>query len=171
MQTLVVFCHPNVHTSKINAPMIQASNDDPSITVTDLYAKYPDFKINVETEQDLLTMHNKIVLQFPLYWYNSPALLKQYLDSVLSYGWAFGDKMALKGKTLCIAATAGGTKDAYQENGKNKHTMQTLLTPFEATANFIGMKYEKPFITYGVYAMTEKQIQARVIDYLNYVKG
>lgn len=62
------------------------------VTVHRVYEAYPEEKIDVATEQKLLTEHDRIVLQFPFYWYSSPSLLKQWEDDVLTYGWALGNK-------------------------------------------------------------------------------
>lgn len=60
------------------------------MTVHDLYGTYPNFTIDVEKEQQLLLELERIVFQFPMYWYSSPALLKQWEDDVLALGWAYG---------------------------------------------------------------------------------
>ena len=50
-----------------------------------------------------------IVLMHPIQWYSMPALLKLWLDEVLTYGWAYGPGgSALKGKDLWLVATTGG---------------------------------------------------------------
>lgn len=67
-------------------PATQLSN----VTVHDLYAHYPDFFIDIPREQALLREHEVIVFQHPLYTYSCPALLKEWLDRVLSRGFASG---------------------------------------------------------------------------------
>jgi len=48
-----------------------------------------------------LLEHDRIVLQFPMYWYSMPPLLKKWLDDVLTYNFAYGSKGdKLKGKDL-----------------------------------------------------------------------
>jgi Flavodoxin-like fold len=66
--------------------------------------KYPDFHINVAREQELLTLHDVIVFQHPLYWYSYPAILKEWQDLVLESGFAFGHMgTRLAGKLLLHA--------------------------------------------------------------------
>ena len=60
-----------------------------------MYDLYPDFKIDVAEEQKHLAAADRIILQFPFYWYSTPALLKQWQDDVLTYGWAFGSTMVV----------------------------------------------------------------------------
>ncbi|PST49908.1 hypothetical protein COO72_00505 [Bifidobacterium callitrichos] len=42
--------------------------------------------VDVVAEQKLVEEHDRIVLQFPPYWYSSPAPLKEWEDKVLAYG-------------------------------------------------------------------------------------
>jgi putative NADPH-quinone reductase len=73
-----------------------------------LYKVYPDGNIDVEKEQKLIESHNNLVLQFPLYWFNCPPLLKKWLDDVLTYNWAYGsggDK--LKERKVALSVSAG----------------------------------------------------------------
>lgn len=46
--------------------------------------------IDTPYEQALLREHDVIVFQHPLYTYSCPALLKEWLDRVLSRGFASG---------------------------------------------------------------------------------
>lgn len=90
MKTLVIVIHPNLETSVVNKTWMNRLKQEKDITVHDLYGEYPNFIIDVEKEQQLLLDHERIVFQFPMYWYSSPALLKQWEDDVLTHGWAYG---------------------------------------------------------------------------------
>ena len=99
MQTLVTVVHPRFRSSRVNAALAAAAERTRDVTVRYLYDLYPDGRIDVVAEQAALTAVDRIVLQFPMYWYSSPALLKQWQDDVLTYGWAYGSTgRALAGK-------------------------------------------------------------------------
>ena len=55
-----------------------------------MYEKYPDFNIDVDYEKKLLEKNQIIIWQHPFYWYSAPPLLKQWIDLVLEFGWAYG---------------------------------------------------------------------------------
>ena len=115
---LVLFAHPYPHASKINRSMADAVRDLPHVTLHDLYEIYPDFHIDVKREQVLLLAHDVVVMQHPFYWYSCPALLKEWMDAVLEYGWAYGTGgAALHGKELAQAVSTGGPDHAYREEG------------------------------------------------------
>ena len=120
------------------------------MTVHDLYEMYPDFNIDVVHEQEVLFGHEVIIWHHPLYWYSCPPLLKQWIDIVLQYNWAYGpNAFALKDKLCLNAITAGGPREVYQEGGRNNFSIGEFLRPFEQTANLCGMHYLPPFTIMG----------------------
>jgi len=81
-------------------------------------------------------------LQHPLYWYSTPAILKEWQDLVLQHGWAYGAKdTALHGKRWHQVVTAGGSEEAYCAQGSNRLTVRQLLAPLEQTARLCGMRF------------------------------
>ena len=49
----------------------------------DIFQLYPDYKIDVSAEQEALLRHDTIILQYPMFWFNMPAILKLWFDEVL----------------------------------------------------------------------------------------
>ncbi|MEM9227864.1 MAG: NAD(P)H-dependent oxidoreductase, partial [Verrucomicrobiota bacterium] len=86
MKPLVIVAHPNLTESRFNQALYKAAAEHPDITTRVLYEAYPDWKIDVAHEQALLEAHDRIILQFPLYWYSTPPMLKLWEDEVLTYG-------------------------------------------------------------------------------------
>lgn len=161
MKTLVIAVHPNMEGSLVNKTWVNRLREEEGMTVHDLYAAYPDGKIDVDREQQLMIEYDRIVFQFPLYWYSSPALLKEWQDVVLTYGWAYGSEgTKLHGKEMILAISTGGPEGAYQAGGYNNYSLNELLKPFQATANLTGMRYLPIFKTQGVGTMNEEQIKA-----------
>src|SRR5258708_2220267 len=134
-RVLVLFAHPAFQKSRINRHLAAAARAVDGITFHDLYEAYPDFQLDVAHEQELLLAHDVIVFQHPFYWYSCPALLKEWLDLVLEYNFAYGPHgTRLHGKTLLSALTTGGPEHAYARDGHNHFTIRELLAPFEQTA-------------------------------------
>ena len=147
---LILFAHPSQHRSEANLPMLDASRDEDSVTTIDLYAEYPDYCIDIEREQQRLREHDIVVFMFPLYWYSTPAILKEWQDLVLEYGFAYGHEgTSLHGKRLLCALTAGGVEDAYRDKGYNHYSIRELLRPIEQTATLCGMIYLPPYALFG----------------------
>jgi len=143
---LVLFAHPALHRSHANQAMVRALSGVADVTVHDLYEAYPDFLIDVPYEQAQAAEYDAIVFQHPLYWYSAPAIMKEWMDLVLTHGWAYGEGgEALSGKLWLSAVTTGGTESAYTPRGLNRFTLPELLRPFEATANLCGMHWQEPY--------------------------
>ncbi|KAA9022598.1 NAD(P)H-dependent oxidoreductase [Niallia endozanthoxylica] len=169
MKTLVLVFHPDLTASRANRRLTEEMEKQANVTVHRVYEAYPDEKIDVAAEQRLLEGHDRIVLQFPFYWYSTPSLLKKWEDAILAYGWAYGsngDK--LKGKELLIAITTGGSKESYSPGGREKYTVPELLRPFEATSNLIGMLYLTPYVFYGVNRLSDEELEQGAMDYVAY---
>ena len=165
-KTLLLFAHPAMERSRANALLLAGVCDLENVTVNDLYARYPDFVINVDKEQQLLEEHERIVIQHPFFWYSTPAIVKEWFDLVLEYGWAYGDDgNALHGKSMLSVITTGGGEDAYQPDGYNRYPVEEFLRPLERTAALCGMTYEEPMIVYGALNLTDEKMEEEVARY------
>lgn len=163
---LVVYCHPRPHRSRVNKALVDAVRDLPGVTVHELYERYPDGGIDVATEQALLAAHEAVVLQHPFYWYSTPPLLKEWLDVVLTWGWAYGrGGTALRGKTVLTAITTGGREAAYRRDGFNRFTVRELLAPIDQTVHLCGMRYLPPFVVHDTHRIEEAAIRTAAADY------
>ena len=169
-RVLINLVHPNMNESRVNKVLSEAAQKEDFVTINNLYAKYPDFKIDAKKEQQLLLENDVIVFQFPMYWLSSPALLKEWLDVVLEYNFAFGEHYKLENKTLLIATSVGSGTAQYNKNGSNKFTVEEILNSFEATANYIKMNYAKPFVTYETFVISDEKLEESAKNYVEYLK-
>jgi len=166
-RVLVLLAHPSLDRSEVNRLMVDAVRGLDGLTLVDLYAEYPDFQIDIDQEQQRLLEHDIIVFQHPLYWYSTPAILKEWQDLVLEHGFAYGDGgTALHGKFFFNALTAGGLEVAYCSKGYNHFSIRELLYPIEQTARLCGMTYLPPFALFGSRtAVEEGRIDRHVDDW------
>jgi len=165
-RVLVLFAHPALEASRINRRLIAAPQQIEGITFHDLYQEYPDFDVDCEAEQSLLTDHDVVIFQHPFYWYSAPPLVKQWQDLVLEHGWAYGnDGTALQDKLTLHVITAGGPEAAYTRAGGNHYTLAELLRPFEATATLCGMDFLPPFVVHGTHSLGGETLERHVADY------
>ena len=150
MKIQVLLAHPALERSCVNRIMADAIRGEEAIELIDLYQRYPDGMIDVAREQARLKAMDLLVLQHPFYWYSAPALLKEWMDLVLAYGFAYGDGAdALSGKFVMSAITAGAPEAAYCESGYNQQSVTTLLTPFEQTFHYCEMRWLRPVLKFG----------------------
>lgn len=160
-KALVLVAHPDMRVSRVNrAWAAELSRHSDQITVHDLYAAYPRGDIDVEVEQSLLKAHHRIVFQFPMHWFSAPSLLKQWIDTVLALGFAWGlGANALEGKEFLVATCTGSRSDFYLAGGRNQYTPSEFLRPFQGIANYVGGKYLPPHILHGTfYDLTDQEL-------------
>ena len=147
---IVYYAHPGHKYSHVNRFMARSAAAVDGITYVDLYRDYPRFDINVEIEQQRLLDHDVILFQFPLFWYSTPSIVKEWQDLVLEHGFAYGaDGDALDGKRMMIAVTAAGPADAYTAGGYQHFPLRTFLTPLEQTARLCKMRFAPPYVLYA----------------------
>ncbi len=169
---LILFAHPAFQKSRVNRALAESVRDMPGVTFHDLYEVYPEFDIDVQVEQELLTGHDVVVFHHPFFWYSTPAILKEWQDLVLQHGWAYGSTgTALRGKTMFNCITTGGREEAYQREGHNRFTMRELLAPLEQTARLCGMHYLPPFVAHGTHRMSHGEMEAHGADYRKVVEA
>ncbi|MCI3919431.1 NAD(P)H-dependent oxidoreductase [Paenibacillus sp. TRM 82003] len=170
MKTLVIVAHPDLcNGSRMNRRLVEALRGQAGITVHDIYEAYPNGAIDVDAEHRLLESHDKVVFQFPLYWYSSPYLLKKWLDDVLTFGWAYGpggDK--LHGKSLGLAITTGGPESSFQAGGYNQFSMSEITKPFQAMAHLVGFTFLPLFTAHGSKMCTDDTLEALAHAYVEY---
>ncbi len=168
-KVLILFAHPSQHRSEVNVSLLKAAKKIEHVTVVDLYHDYPKFNIDIDKEQQLLLTHDVVIFQFPLYWYSTPAILKEWQDMVLEYGFAYGiEGKALQDKTFLCAITAGGKEEAYQTNGYNQFTIRELLHPLEQMASLTNMEYIAPLVLFGARtALEDDRIERHTDRFIN----
>ncbi|CAM4392892.1 putative NADPH-quinone reductase [Paenibacillus endophyticus] len=171
MKTLVIVTHPNIETSHWNKTWVEELKKHDEITIHELYKEYPDENIDVSREQQLIEAHDRIIFQYPLYWYSTPPLLKKWFDSVLLYGWAYGpDGTKTKGKEIGVAISTYGTKESYQATGSNGLTLEEILSPIQALARFISASYLPHFSINDTSDVSEERLTQSSIDYVQHIK-
>ncbi len=147
---IVYYAHPGHKYSHVNRSMALAAVEVEGITFVDLYRDYPRFDIDVNVEQQRLGEHDVILFQFPLFWYSTPSIVKEWEDLVLEHGFAYGaggDELA--GKQMMLALSGAGPEEAYTHKGYQHFPIRTVLTPLEQTARLCKMHFPAPYVLYA----------------------
>lgn len=171
-KTLILLFHRNLSESKANAVLFEAAKTIDGVNVIDMQTLYPDGVIDMfvdgETEAARLLEVDRIVLQFPIQWYSTPALLKIWQDAVLTrmyYIFAETEGDMLVGTPMMVAATAGNVSDAYARSGANYYTIDELLTPLKATAHRCGLLWHKPYLVFTADKLSPSTLEKAAAGY------
>jgi len=150
-KTLILLAHPNIENSVGNKTVINAVKELENVAIRDLTKLYPDFNIDAKAEQKAMAQADLIIMQYPIYWYNMPPILKQWFDKVLTYGFAFGEGSKVTGKSIMASVTVGSPESSYPEG-----EMERILLPLKASAAFCKLNYLPHVASYGIYYMPER---------------
>lgn len=135
-KTLLILAHDNFENSVFNKKLVESLDKNK----IDVHVIKDISSINIEEEQKLITKYDKIIFQFPLYWFNVPANLKYWLDKVLTMGFAYGETYALENKEIYAVVTTGSPLEKYTVDQYG--TIRELTKNLENTASFIKAKYK-----------------------------
>ncbi len=112
---------------------------------------YPDYRIDVPTEQERLLRADIIVMQFPFFWYTMPSLMKKWGENVFVHGFSHGSTgNKLHGKKLIMSFTAGAPESMYQHGGLQNYTIDEFMPPMKQFANLCGMEWQDYVFTGGL---------------------
>lgn len=168
-KVLLLVGHPDLSASTHNGALVDAVRDLEHVTVRDLSALYPDFEIDGDAERALLAEHDVIVFQHPMYWYNTPAIFRQWQDTVLTHGWAFnyeGKPTQTTGKKAVLAVTTGGRAEDYSVDGSIGLTIDQLLGPWRATLGLCQFDIQPMFTMHGtVFGLSDEDVTSATKNY------
>ncbi len=151
---LLILAHPNLDKSVANKHIVYNLSIKSNVTTRNLNQLYSDFKIDVIAEQEALKKADIIIFQYPLFWYNVPAILKEWIDSVFTYGFAFGKgNYQLEGKKIIVSFTTGSSSKDYP-----KEVVEKIVFPFKGLANFCKMNYVTEIISHEMGNYSEEAI-------------
>lgn len=160
---LVLLAHPRLDRSQVHARLLPIARNHPAVSLVDLYGEYPDAMIDVPKEQERLRQHDVILFQHPVYWYSTPAILKDWQDLVLEHGFAYGMKgTALHGKAFGQVASAGAPNEDYRKQGSNRAEIRDMFLPMRAMARLCGMTYLEPLV---LFEALDAKAEGRLADF------
>ncbi len=137
---------------------------------------------DIAHEQRKLQEADLLILQFPLWWFSMPAILKGWVDRVFAYGLAYGvgehsDKKwgerygegSFKGKRAMLIVTTGGWAPHYSERGINGRIDDLLFPINHGILHYPGFAVLPPYLIYQTgkmdaarYRRTQEELGARL---------
>jgi NAD(P)H dehydrogenase (quinone) len=95
-----------------------------------------------------------VILQFPLWWFGPPAILKGWMDRVFVYGGLYSsgrrhDRGVCCGKQVLTCVTTGSSEADCAHNGREGDT-RLLLWPTLYSLRYVGFTVLEPFLIHGV---------------------
>lgn len=127
---------------------------------------------DVVAEQEKLRRADAVILQFPIWWFSMPAILKGWVERVYSLGFAYGvgehsdsrwgdryGEGVLAGKRAMVIASAGGWPEHYSGRGING-PIDDLLFPINHGILFYpGADVLPPYVVYNADRVDEAKFE------------
>lgn len=127
---------------------------------------------DVSAEIENLLWADTLILQFPLWWYTMPAILKGWVDRVFAYGFAYGvgehsderwgerfGEGTLAGKRAMLIVTTGGWREHYSARGINGPIEDILFPINHGILYYPGYDVLPPFVSYRVDRLEEAEFE------------
>lgn len=166
IKTLVIVSHPEIDNSQTQQFLKKGAEDAQAIWH---HIESLD-EIDVVKEQELLRRADRIIFQFPLYWYAAPYGLKKWEDEVLTRNFIYGDRTyPLEDKEFGIVVTTGMPLKDFQKGATENITLDEAMAPYRAIANLGKMKIMPLFSVPQFWYMSEDEQMQLLIDYQRYL--
>ncbi|MFI4973152.1 MAG: NAD(P)H-dependent oxidoreductase [Caulobacterales bacterium] len=129
------------------------------------------FAADIAAEMDKLFWCDALILQFPLWWFGLPAILKGWVDRVFAAGGKiYGggkwyDNGVLAGKRAMCSITMGGPGSMYTADGLNGAIDSILFPINHGILAFVGFTVVQPFLVHAPARLSDPERAARLADY------
>lgn len=128
---------------------------------------------DITREQQKLLWADAVILQFPLWWFSMPAILKGWVERVYAYGFAYGvgehsdarwgdryGEGTLAGKRAMLIVTTGGWESHYGPRGINGPIDDILFPIHHGILYYPGFDVLPPFLIYQTGKMNDARYAA-----------
>jgi NAD(P)H dehydrogenase (quinone) len=129
---------------------------------------------DISNEQTKLNWCDLLILQFPLWWFSMPAILKGWIDRILTPGFAYSrDKFynhgGLRGKKAMILLTTGGSQQRFSRSGLNGPIDLILFPIHHGILYYVGFEVLPPFVVWQPSRLSEKRREHVLMDLSTYL--
>lgn len=143
-----------------NTDRLAGERFDPSLDSKRAFANGTQSQ-DIVLEQDKMRWADAVILQFPLWWYSMPAILKGWVERVYACGLVYGvgeysdthwgDRFGegvFMGKRAMLVVTAGGWSSHYAPRGINGPIDDILFPIQHGILYYPGFDVLPPFVAY-----------------------
>lgn len=121
---------------------------------TETHNNLTGYAADIEAEQEKLSRADLLILQFPLWWFSVPAILKGWVDRVFAAGYCYGggkvfESGGFAGKKALLSLTTGGPERAFNDNPRLGSVIDILHHVQTGMLEFTGFEALEPFVVYG----------------------
>ena len=156
--------HPDEFSERANAQYFDASKEQEHAQANATVCS------DVEFEQEKVTWSDLVIFQFPLWWFSMPAMLKGWVDRVLSRGFAYAsgrkyENGCFKGKRAMLSLTTGTASTLYAPNGIDGDLHHILWPIHNGILAYTGFTVLPPFAAWMPAQVSLEEREQYLQDY------
>ena len=167
--TLILFSHTYFENSKINKALLEEASKLENLEISNLNLLYKDYKIDIQKEQEKLEKADKIIVQFPMFWYSTPSIFKEWQDAVLTPLYVEKSKIIADKKLGFIISAGGSREDFLEYESKEFSAIDRILFPLVISFESLSVKICKSLAFYNA-SSSKFDLQTCKKQYLDYIK-
>ncbi|MHA3700864.1 NAD(P)H-dependent oxidoreductase [Jatrophihabitans sp. YIM 134969] len=131
---------------------------------------------DVVTEQDKIARADCVVLQYPMWWFSMPAILKGWADRVFTRGFAYlpgrkYDTGMMRGKLALVSVTTGTSADTYMPDGIDGSLLDILWPVHNGLLRYAGFDVATPFAVHMPGKLDHEARQQALVAYDRHLSG
>lgn len=129
------------------------------------------FAPDIQCELDKLLGCDFLILQFPLWWFSVPAIMKGWIDRVFVNGIVYGngkrfDAGGLKGRKAMLAISTGCYPEMVEPDGLLGPLDTILWHLHHGTLAYSGIAAVQPFMSWSIQYTTPERREQYLLDYV-----
>lgn len=141
-----------------------------------LGVKNQSIAADIQGELDKLLWADLLILNFPIFWFSAPAMLKGWIDRVLVSGVCYGgkrfyDQGGLAGKRALVTVTLGGREHMFGEGAIHGPLEEMLRPILRGTLAYVGYDVLAPFVAWHVPYISAEARQDFLLGYEQRLQG
>ena len=118
-------------------------------------AKDRAYAPDIRRELNRLFAADLLILQFPMWWFSVPAILKGWIDRVFTFGVAYDfgrtwNRGVFAGKRAMLSFTTGAPANAFQPDGRSGDLERVLWPIHGGVLALCGFEVLRPFEAWAV---------------------
>ena len=134
------------------------------------------FAPDIQAELDKLLWCDFLILQFPLWWFSVPAILKGWIDRVFVNGAVYGkgrrmDSGGLRGRRAMLTISTGCYPEMVEPGGLLGNLDVNLWHLHSGTLAYAGFQVLPPFMAWSIHYTSEQQRHRYLDDYACRLQG
>ncbi|MFF8312131.1 NAD(P)H-dependent oxidoreductase [Streptomyces lydicus] len=133
---------------------------------------------DIAAEQEKVRWSDAVILQFPMWWFSVPAILKGWIDRVFTSGFGYGPEVpppysegALAGRRALVSVTVGARESAFSDRGIHGRLADVLHPVQHGLFWFTGMAPLEPFAVYDSHDVPGERFAAVTREYSGRLEG